>query len=58
MLKLFSMGLVALLALVQGPFAAAQAWPARPLRIIVPFAPGAFTDSSARPAPAPRRTCR
>ena len=25
-----------------------QAWPARPIRIIVPFGPGAFTDVSAR----------
>lgn len=37
----------AVLVLVSG-IAAAQPWPAKPVRIIVPFAPGGITDSSAR----------
>ena len=38
----------ALLALAFAGTAAAQAWPAKPLRIIVPYAPGGITDSVTR----------
>lgn len=49
MLKFLSMCCTALVTLQFGPIASAQpTWTARQLRIIVPFAPGAFTDSSAR----------
>lgn len=36
------------LLLSLSPLTHAQAWPTKPLRIIVPFGPGAFTDVSAR----------
>ncbi|MBT9501112.1 MAG: tripartite tricarboxylate transporter substrate binding protein [Burkholderiaceae bacterium] len=41
----FALGLAAMAAL---PSAQAQAWPARPIKIIVPYPPGGFTDITAR----------
>ncbi|MDF3939755.1 tripartite tricarboxylate transporter substrate-binding protein, partial [Achromobacter denitrificans] len=41
-------GVAALLALVQPPAARAQAWPDKPIRMIVGYPPGGGTDTVAR----------
>ena len=38
----------ALAALLAAPTVHAQAWPAKPIRMIVPYPPGGFTDVTAR----------
>jgi tripartite-type tricarboxylate transporter receptor subunit TctC len=41
-------GVLAAAALSAGPAVHAQAWPAKPIRVIVPYTPGGFTDITAR----------
>lgn len=47
-MNLWSRILVAMLALVAAGGASAQSWPARPIKLIIPFPPGGITDSAAR----------
>ena len=50
-------GVLTALALIASTGAEAQAWPSRPVRIIVPFPPGGGLDFFA-PNLAPKRTAR
>jgi tripartite-type tricarboxylate transporter receptor subunit TctC len=47
--------LAVLIALAAAPGAQAQAWPQRPVKIVVPYAPGGITDEVARFAAPSRR---
>ncbi|MBC7779688.1 MAG: tripartite tricarboxylate transporter substrate binding protein, partial [Proteobacteria bacterium] len=46
--RVFAITLALACAMAQSPSAQAQAWPAKPLRWIVPFPPGGGNDSVAR----------